>query len=180
MLLLVLSMNVQAQTKFDILRFDIPAGWESTPSETEFRLRKPDGKQAVCQIIIYASKQGQISNAADVAKTWDLVKPEAGRSYPAKASMEIQQADGWSQYTAMAKTQNAGKTEWVQYSTITNGKQYINFMIILTDKQCMKDVDAFYNSLTPDVQEKPSNGARAQKKIVKFKPGKALKEEVGG
>lgn len=182
LMLLAFWMNAHAQTKFDLLRFSIPAGWQTTQSTPEFRMSKMNGKQNSCEIILFASKPGPVSNATDFAKSWDLTKLDAGRRFPVKQTPDVQLADGWTQYSVMAKSVNNGMTVSVQYTTLSNGKQYINFLIVVGDKACMADIDSFYSSLIPEDGGKPSEtgGVRAKKRVVKFKPGKALKEEVGG
>lgn len=174
-LFLFLSLQLFSQQQYDILSYQLPVGWSTVPGKGQLVLQKNN-----CRIIILSSIKGKIQTNAEFRNIW--TKPAASYGGLAETiNPEVQQVEEWTMYTCGGNTK-PGQPAY-QFTSITNGSVILNMILIIEKGECYKDAEYFLSSieLTP-ANTKPSgtkNKAK-EKKVVKFKPGKALKEEVGG
>lgn len=164
-----------AQKSFDLLQFQVPEGWETSQSGSNFFIQKLIDKQPICQIILHHSVNGNISNVTDFRKAWDATQVGQNGPFPANAIPETQVSEEWTLYSVTAPSHLSDGPAWGQFYTLTDGKRHMNFQIIVSDKQCKADIDAFFSGMVPVSAGRPDLNSRAKKRRVpKFKCGKEL------
>lgn len=173
LLLLLLSCTgtLLSQTRFGIVTFNIPSGWQSTQTRSTVVLESNSRKGGICKATIYNS-QNIVVNTADLYQQSRNANNTGNATYGAslKQIIKTETEDGIIGFKSSGTRIVNGKELSVYFFSFTNGSKSF-FVETQTDgKECTAELNQFLLALLVDT---PAGAVQGHTKAKKRKAAAA-------
>lgn len=168
-LLIISTAAATAQTKFGIVTYTAPAGWQATQQHNAVVLQSKQAKGNVCRITISATEKAVVSNTTAYILQRQNKSPE-GLSYNKNTKSVVQKdAGGLTCFYSASNAINEGGAKNFFYS-FTNGQSSFFVQLYTNDAACITAFTAFLTNMFIDTDDETGGSTSKAKRARKAAP----------
>lgn len=157
--LLVINSAVAGQKteKFDIITYEVPAGWQKEVNDSAVQLATEDSDGGICMITLFKSVPGSNDSKANFAASWETIVREIVTVSGAPRMQPSTSENGWTAENGFAQYESDGKKGLVMLITITGSGKMINIIALTNTGVYQQHISSFLESIIlPGAEEKES------------------------
>lgn len=160
--LLIISINIDAQSTFDIFSYKAPTGFTLKEKNGYLFYEKSEGKN-YCQLLLYPAVAGQADVEKDFAKNWNFFARNPDQKVGDPETKELDSLSGWQMIMGAARGTFNKQMFAVTLSTFTKDSITYYIAAVFTDQKYIQTAQEFIASIVPD--EKKFIGHTVQQPI---------------
>lgn len=162
-LLLPVTSSLQAQSKFGIVTYMVPANWKVTETKSSVVLANNSNKGSLCKVTLYSTENTGVTNAETYLER-RTAKNAMNVNYPTSVRVVRTEINGVTGFYSSGTASVNGKEVKVYFFSYTNGTETF-FAEAQTDgKTCTEQLNEFIKMLQIDIPDGPSSGHTRAKK----------------
>lgn len=185
--LFLIGVNAMSQQRFDILWYNVPAGWESQSTSSQLTLYKKSTSSVPSQILVYPSVAPGKDADADFNTQWKKYVKAMYRNVADSLTVDIQNDGEWTYYSTYSYATINKSEVVIALTAIRSKNSLLNIVQIIPNESFLADQNSFLGGL--EIEEGSATNVShtkvfRRKRVVmkskrpKFRPGKGLRDAI--